>query len=591
MPRTYVKKQNKRRTHGHSVHGNLLAAARDVKTGKRSYRKAAEYHNVKKSTLVDFIRDGFKEKKLGRETFFTENEERALAKLIDEVAEWGFPLRRLEIRIIAGDLLRAKNIKLTTRDGNPGKDWFIGFVKRNKLSKRAASNMKRCRSQVDASVVNEFFDELEKLFLRMNVRPENIYNYDETNFTNDPGKSLVFCRRGRKRVENVRDSSKQAFSVMWCGNATGELLPPMVVYKAKNVYEGWTWNGPKDAVYASTESGWFDSETFKTWFVQCFLPAVESKEGPIVLLGDNLGSHFSAELVALAKQKNVHFVMLIANATNWLQVLDVSVFAPMKRAWRTILSNWRTEMRRTGDIPKTVFPSLLARLDSKIRETVSKNLISGFRSTGICPLNREVALQKLPGGKKELSKDDSDSSINETLIGLLKENRGCSDEQKAKRGKKIPKKNLGLKVTVAGRALQLEDAPLDDDNNPFSQIILNNEVQQTSSSNSNIIGRGRGFGIRANNSNNNNITNNINYSNINDDCFLCKDASPEQKGDDDDYWIRCTTCQRIYHDNCLLAQIGEVGTCIYCGFDESGDESESESEEEYESDMDLDVEN
>ena len=34
---------------------------------------------------------------------------------------------------------------------------------------------------------------------------------------NDPGKSMVIVRRGRKRVEKVREVSKQAFSVMWCG--------------------------------------------------------------------------------------------------------------------------------------------------------------------------------------------------------------------------------------------------------------------------------------------------------------------------------------------------------------------------------------
>ena len=56
---------------------------------------------------------------------------------------------------------------------------------------------------------------------------------------NDPGKSMVIVRRGRKRVEKVREVSKQAFSVMWCGFASGVRLPPMVVYKAKKVYEGW----------------------------------------------------------------------------------------------------------------------------------------------------------------------------------------------------------------------------------------------------------------------------------------------------------------------------------------------------------------
>ena len=46
------------------------------------------------------------------------------------------------------------------------------------------------------------------------IPPENILNYDETNFRNDNGKTLVIVRRGRRRVEKVSDDTKQSFSVM-----------------------------------------------------------------------------------------------------------------------------------------------------------------------------------------------------------------------------------------------------------------------------------------------------------------------------------------------------------------------------------------
>ena len=49
-------------------------------------------------------------------------------------------------------------------------------------------------------------------------------------------------------------------------------------------------------------------------------------QGPIVLLGDNLGSHFSADLVRVAKEKNIYFAMLPPNATHLMQPLDVAVF-------------------------------------------------------------------------------------------------------------------------------------------------------------------------------------------------------------------------------------------------------------------------
>jgi len=36
-----------------------------------------------------------------------------------------------------------------------------------------------------------------------------------------------------RRVEMVSEHSKKSFSVMFCGNAEGLFLPPMVVFKAK----------------------------------------------------------------------------------------------------------------------------------------------------------------------------------------------------------------------------------------------------------------------------------------------------------------------------------------------------------------------
>jgi len=50
--------------------------------------------------------------------------------------------------------------------------------------------------------------------------------------------------RGFRRVECVKENSKQNFSIMFCGDATGHYLPPMVVYKAKNLYANWTKGGP-----------------------------------------------------------------------------------------------------------------------------------------------------------------------------------------------------------------------------------------------------------------------------------------------------------------------------------------------------------
>ena len=479
MPRTYVQVPDKKRTYGYSLEEKLVEAARDMKTNKLSFRKAAVKHDVKRSTLKDFVGTGSSRKKAGGQCLFTPVEEKELADIIDAVVEWGFPVNPLEARLIARDLAASKNVEVRTKSGVPGNDWYEGFIQRNKISERAASNMRRSRAKVNSAMINEYFDEVEKLFNDFGqISPENVYNYDETNFQNDPGKSIVLCRRGRKRVEVVQDYSKQCFSVMWCGNAAGELMPPMIVYKSKNVYTGWTTGGPKNAVYDCTESGWFDSGSFKTWFLEVFLPSTKTKRGPIFLFGDNLSSHFSWKLVKLARKHRIYFVMLLANSTHLLQVLDVAVFGPMKRSWRLVLLDWRMKTRRNGDIPKEVFPQLLKALDERVRLTVEECLKSGFRACGLYPLNRNEVLKKLPDQQLLLTKDQANSVLNDSVMEMLRKYRESKeDEKSSKRGKKLPRKIPNLMTVIPGRALIVSDeresldqvVPSDDD--PFAHLV------------------------------------------------------------------------------------------------------------------------
>ena len=130
------------------------------------------------------------------------------------------------------------------------------------------------------------------MFFLGDVPATNILNYDKTNLGDDPGHNWAFVRRGRKRVANVKDTIKTSISVMWCGSAEGECLHLMVVYKAKNLYQGWVQGGLQGTIYDCTKSGWVDSATFKTWFSKIFMEKVQQNPGKHNLFGDNLASHF-----------------------------------------------------------------------------------------------------------------------------------------------------------------------------------------------------------------------------------------------------------------------------------------------------------
>jgi hypothetical protein len=81
--------------------------------------------------------------------------------------------------------------------------------------------------------------------------------------------------------------------------------------------------GPKGTIYNSSPSGWFDMFIFEDWFTKLFLPAVHRLPGKKLLIGDNLASHISLQVIQICREQDIEFVCLPPNATDKMQPLDV----------------------------------------------------------------------------------------------------------------------------------------------------------------------------------------------------------------------------------------------------------------------------
>ena len=120
---------------------------------------------------------------------------------------------------------------------------------------------------------------------------------------------------------------------------------------------------------------------FQQWFVEIFMKTVAEKPGKYVLLGDNLASHFNLQVIKIAEQNDVYFVMLLASAMHLLQPLDVCVFSLMNELWRKILQELKREVRTKGGFNKQFFLALLKRLVNSQSRSIKCNLEPGFRTT------------------------------------------------------------------------------------------------------------------------------------------------------------------------------------------------------------------
>lgn len=422
-------------------------AIQAVKSGT-SFLKASREFRVPKSTLLRrFSKRGLK--KHGGQIYMSHEFEIGIVRVLNQLGEWKVPLTLFELRLLVKNYLDLSGDHSKFVDNMPGRDWARSFLKRHGLLLRFASKIKRNRCAVSKEEIESFFTNLTVSL--DGVDPSQIYNFDETNFTDDPSRKKCVVRRGVNRHERVTEFSKQAYSVMFCGSATGDFLPPMIVYKAQNMYEGWACDGLKGASYDATPSGWFDMRTFERWFFEIFLPHVKDVGGPKVLIGDNLGSHFSPLVVAACLKHDIRYVTLVPYSTHLCQPLDVAVFRVMKVLWRAILQKWRTESRSTGTIPKEIFPRLLARVFVLLD---GKNLVAGFKASGIVPLDSSEVIKRLTGSHSKANDLEGNAMIkvlNAACLTLLSEHIGLGARAKVthNRGKKV--------APVPGQAISIDD--------------------------------------------------------------------------------------------------------------------------------------
>ena len=131
------------------------------------------------------------------------------------------------------------------------------------------------------------------------------------------------------------------------------------------------------------------------------------------------------------------------------QPLDVAVFRTLKGHWRSILRKFKKTPHgwQYAALPKEEFPQLLKKLINTLNPTIAANLKSVFRKCGICPLNPQAMLSRIPAAQASSEANSSQTSIepevgtddtntpaellDKTLVNMLSEmrysNKHCAD--------------------------------------------------------------------------------------------------------------------------------------------------------------------
>nr|XP_049694742.1 uncharacterized protein LOC126054213 [Helicoverpa armigera] len=431
-----IRQRKSRRELGSRMYKNysyemLMLACEAVQSGQISSRDAERQFGIPRRTIVNKIKQVHL-KPVGRPTALTTKEEDQIVKVLQASSTFGSPLTKLDLKLLIHEYVKKNSRDHIFKNKIPGDAWVQSFLVRhaNELTLRTTQNISKARAEKGSQEILNYFKNLSTTL--KDVPAENIVNFDETNLSDDPGSSKSIFRRGVKYPERIVNSTKGNISLMFTATAAGRCLPLYVVYKATNLYSEWINGGPPETRYNCTKSGWFDSAMFEDYFETIIISWAKETEGAKVVICDNLSSHFSVKVVELCAQHNIKFVFIPPRSTHLTQPLDVAFFAPLKKCWRKILYQYKLKNPTQTTLNKKHFPKLLNELIEVIKINEKRNIISGFRASGIFPLNPQEVLKKIP----EMQEEIISYGIDQVLVDYLTETRAQKPMQ-VQRSKKV----------------------------------------------------------------------------------------------------------------------------------------------------------
>ena len=360
-----------------------------------SISQAAADYGIPRTTLDDHFKGRvLPGSRSGPHPLLTDREESVLATFLIKSSQIGYPLSRLQVLALVERMLIQKN-KEKTRTVTHG--WWASFCRwHTEISLKTSSSLSVARARASsAESLSEYFCTLQETLQESGLidQPGLIYNMDESGFPLEPKPPKTIHQKGDKQPYYVTKGTKSQVTVVACVSASGQYIPPMVIWARKKMTPELAMGEVPGTIYALSGKGWMTAEIFNKWF-KCHFLRYASAVRPIILLMDGHSSHYCPETIQLAAAEGVILFTLPPNTTHLTQPLDKGVFGPFKIYWRQVCHDFRVS--HPGRVVNIYnFSSLLSKAWMEAMTAV--NIVQGFKTTGIYPLDADAVIKKLPG--------------------------------------------------------------------------------------------------------------------------------------------------------------------------------------------------
>ncbi|CAL4147523.1 unnamed protein product [Meganyctiphanes norvegica] len=419
-------------TYQHYDQDDLNEAFVTFRRENRSIRSIGRQFGIPESTLRKYFSETEAHeapilKKAGRKLMLTAAQEQLLVNFVKDAALRAMSVTKQTLIEAAKEILKdvenGHDREYKVPDSN-FQGWYKGFRKRHPdLVIRTPETLTRERRNLSVAMIKQWFSDV-KSYLNDNglsdilEDPTRIFNLDEGGFDLDPGTGKVICIKGTKNcfVEQS-NAHKTNITILSTVRADGVAVPPIIIYpdgiaeKIKKIPDSYVFSVGK------SNSGYINFESFYDYMVNIFDEwLVDNKvQKPVIVFTDWHETRCNHFLSQALDAKQIILIGLLPNTTHLLQPLDVSVFAPLKTAWKKTTSKYmkdQNEFIRQETFANVAIPLYYTYI-------TKKNIISGFKKCGLHPFNEEAPHYSKITAKSvsTLFEDDVSEMSTQTMLG------------------------------------------------------------------------------------------------------------------------------------------------------------------------------
>jgi hypothetical protein len=343
---------------------------------------------------------GTRRDKAIKQQLLTPREEQAIVDFVLRADRNGFPAKVKDLHHYATVFLRGRaprrkrGASPKVHSHVPSKDWPQAFCKHHpelKVVRLRALDWRRHEKSIYNKVV-KWFDIMRAQLEEADVLQENVYNMDETGvLLSVLGSSKYLVSAEMPKTHRGTDTKRTLVTAVECISADGRTLPPLIIFPGVDLRSNWVCHEAPDWQFTCSKKGYMNSEINLEWLQKVFEPSTRERANsrPRILISDGFETHESFDVLKFCLENNIVPCRLPSHTSHKLQPCDVSVFGPLKIAYREKVEH--LERRGANAVNKEHFVLLYRR--ARDAALTARNIRSGWSKAGLFPFNPSRVLE------------------------------------------------------------------------------------------------------------------------------------------------------------------------------------------------------